>query len=1715
MKGPVGSRFVLQVTRSDRSLCPSGHFSLQAVCAFSFTFPNHHQTKKTNHSNQFQLKSLSFIVAMNSPRNSSPSSPNETSQQTCQPSFSAFPTVHIENVENLHLNITVAPSEANAATQLFGSNGGSLSITHLAGEPPALSTSNSSDQNHPVNTDGAVTQGDGIDPINSQIDGSDGEVDGMDEADVTNQTVAGSNKIDSSQDNDDHSNNSDSSSSDGGDKSFPPIDKPTLVHYLNGDAVYSWQNYPYWLNSHHSDAPIKFFVEMPPEEEVVASATNLDIKFGYHFLHYSRDKGRKICWSRNQCLGVHICTTPGCKFTDRPIRPEKKGREVLPPPSKKRCPQHPDLPLKHVKCQARTAFHHDVDGYVCVYVQDGHTDHPHPPQPFASLPPFVKSQLQDKIVEHRNVGASALIMGTPHRSSTSQDHPGHDAVANRDAIRQLRTQMMKSSGPQQEDPAYQVAASYAADREWVQSCSVHESDFHFAMQDKECRKAICENTGAFEVDAVEGFLKMHSEFRHLKGNEASAVTITSIFNKATMKWRPVLITPMGGKSALHYRKHFKVLFDSLKVEQTYNNFVHNFPGVVSDFSQAQAKGFFAAAKDYVRKTFGKHVTVQELRKVLKVRYCEVHFKRSLHRLSRESSLVPPEQQKEFVVQVLRLLQFQFGDIEKFFKHFLEVIRKFTLVGEWLKWHLKPGVATILFPACREFDDHETYQRWSSRVPNNTNAAEAMNGLYQRNWGKSSIGFKDCLDWTKHFLKSFSDDNTRASRGAPMYYGMYKANVTTKKRKRRSVGFTPSKRARAKAANDHRGPDTAQRIRAMSRATPHASEQNWQRDLPQLRWGVNYAPSKRHPLRYPAITDTCALDTPLTFLYIMWHKQIIDETKLLGALKDEVVEALQQIRQGNTSDSRRNLYSRLDLLEDGLHEELYAVCPVHEHKNISAFVTGELTILRLFKEDKIATLKTLIYFNKQKYEQQGRSICDVLAEKLKTIAHEEISEDGNDIHHNTFLLVNPIDDVDLLRTKRFIAFTDIPTHIELDGICSLYLRMVAFGNGAHYMGMMYLQLGKWLYYDDLGLGVPQGDPTKRKLYDLSPQVGEVGWDEWKRQHTCRNPVYALYEVVTKQQLVNEPGLLFDFVPNAAIDPVEQGPHDTADVALATLRTELEKTIKESGATGKQKANNITCGTGWQIHDHMPTRRKCAGCKLYISKGATFFSHKLNARSKPYFVHRVKQCVELLPEQHLSSFNRFGLKQQASAEATTYNLQTTTTTTATATTPKRKIKPALTPEPIHWVDSPDRAPILAATRDADVNVPFYLSNYEIAQIETAMTETAPVITPAGYQTRKNRTELYLTKRELLMLKKGQMLNDEVINAFLRLLEDAFQRDGRNEYCMLSTQFATTLQLKRSGWRNTLRKMTRYLPGPKRLDERQKVWETNWLHGDSEIIFVPMNMDNIHWTCGFVDVPKRTFSFYCSMGGEFPEWTQLREYVEEEYLRLNDLTEKPTWKVNYLQSKDQKNCVDCGVFICLFIHLSLKDFGITISQELAHRYRGFMALCLLHRRMYEPTGKRKKVDLTLMQEAALKSRITDPDTVGGTANQANDNTGAEGGTMGTADDSAQGGTCNDSTAKVIGTDSANTTKIHDKLTLLVGDSIQLRSGWLESGDKAPIRKIKDLFPEDEDRILVGSLFVHEDAYIRKLQLNDAGEEIKQTNAMFHQVKEYECIVEGEEEQ
>ncbi|KAG8951300.1 Smt3-specific protease [Tulasnella sp. 424] len=89
--------------------------------------------------------------------------------------------------------------------------------------------------------------------------------------------------------------------------------------------------------------------------------------------------------------------------------------------------------------------------------------------------------------------------------------------------------------------------------------------------------------------------------------------------------------------------------------------------------------------------------------------------------------------------------------------------------------------------------------------------------------------------------------------------------------------------------------------------------------------------------------------------------------------------------------------------------------------------------------------------------------------------------------------------------------------------------------------------------------------------------------------------------------------------------------------------------------------------------------------------------------------------------------------------------------------------------------------------------------------------------------------------------------------------------------------------------------------------------------DIILIPVNLGNAHWTCAAINMKKKRIEYYDSMGSQRPKVYQiLRDYLEKEHKAKKSKSFNFDGWQNYWseETPQQENGYDCGVFTCMFM-------------------------------------------------------------------------------------------------------------------------------------------------------------------------------------------------------
>ena len=120
----------------------------------------------------------------------------------------------------------------------------------------------------------------------------------------------------------------------------------------------------------------------------------------------------------------------------------------------------------------------------------------------------------------------------------------------------------------------------------------------------------------------------------------------------------------------------------------------------------------------------------------------------------------------------------------------------------------------------------------------------------------------------------------------------------------------------------------------------------------------------------------------------------------------------------------------------------------------------------------------------------------------------------------------------------------------------------------------------------------------------------------------------------------------------------------------------------------------------------------------------------------------------------------------------------------------------------------------------------------------------------------------------------------------------------------------------------------------------------------IFIPININNVHWTLVVVYMQLKRIVYRDSLGSDGKKYTSaVKKYIENESLykqqhimsqdEINEWTEVATPN----DTPQQSNDCDCGVFVCMFVDYLSEDLPINFSQSDMPMLRKKICHSILH--------------------------------------------------------------------------------------------------------------------------------------------------------------------------
>mmetsp|Transcript_25488 Transcript_25488/g.42539 ORF Transcript_25488/g.42539 Transcript_25488/m.42539 type:complete len:449 (+) Transcript_25488:85-1431(+) len=188
--------------------------------------------------------------------------------------------------------------------------------------------------------------------------------------------------------------------------------------------------------------------------------------------------------------------------------------------------------------------------------------------------------------------------------------------------------------------------------------------------------------------------------------------------------------------------------------------------------------------------------------------------------------------------------------------------------------------------------------------------------------------------------------------------------------------------------------------------------------------------------------------------------------------------------------------------------------------------------------------------------------------------------------------------------------------------------------------------------------------------------------------------------------------------------------------------------------------------------------------------------------------------------------------------------------------------------------------------------------------------------------------MTASKMNCLNSGQWLNDEVVNFYMEMLKE---RDG--ELCAAQpgrrdSHYFSSFFLDRLMDQKLTRKYTY---------SQVKRWTKKFDVFEKEKIFMPVNLNNTHWTMAVVFVQRKEIHYYDSMSGCGNRWLEavLHWLQDEADTKKGQVLEAAEWTLldggpSAAAVPQQQNGSDCGVFSIMCADFLSDDLPLAYSQQ-----------------------------------------------------------------------------------------------------------------------------------------------------------------------------------------
>ena len=213
--------------------------------------------------------------------------------------------------------------------------------------------------------------------------------------------------------------------------------------------------------------------------------------------------------------------------------------------------------------------------------------------------------------------------------------------------------------------------------------------------------------------------------------------------------------------------------------------------------------------------------------------------------------------------------------------------------------------------------------------------------------------------------------------------------------------------------------------------------------------------------------------------------------------------------------------------------------------------------------------------------------------------------------------------------------------------------------------------------------------------------------------------------------------------------------------------------------------------------------------------------------------------------------------------------------------------------------------------------------------------------------------ITVNSLKKLKPDKWVNDEIINYYSLILKDSInkisKKNDENRIEILSTYFSDKLKIDKE---NNSKDIVKW--------EKKLNLDLNKL----DKLFIPINLNNIHWTLIMVNFNNKSINYYDSKIGNIIEANYYLDLIKEWLLSGNNnlvKVNKLHWNLKVMSEEEipqQNNNNDCGIFLCYYMEKLSQNINLLDKEVIINKFRKEIALLMVNDKL-EIENKVGKLD------------------------------------------------------------------------------------------------------------------------------------------------------------